>query len=95
MYCRALGTFTIVKSKFGRYSVNGYDFTIGSIHLPIHIYLITIVSGTKTCNIEISRGTQLPAEKMNNKKGEYYVVDNSCNTDNFMGARVGVWLYAR
>ena len=36
-----------------------------------------------------------PAEGMNNKKGEYYVVDNSCNTDNFVGARVGVWLYTR
>jgi hypothetical protein len=32
---------------------------------------------------------------MNNKKGEYYVVDNSCNTDNFVGTRVGVWLYVR
>ena len=36
-----------------------------------------------------------PAEGMNHKKGEYHVVDNSCNTDNFVGARVGVWLYAR
>ena len=88
--------FTTVKSKFGRYSVNGYDFTLGSIHLSIHIYLITIVSETKTCNIETCRvEVRKPAERMKNKKGEYYVVDNSCNTDNFVGARVGVWLYIR
>ena len=36
-----------------------------------------------------------PAEGKSNKKGEYYVVDNSCNTDNFVGARVGDWLYVR
>lgn len=90
----ALGTFTIVKSNFARYFVNGYDFTIGSIHLPIHIYLITIVSETKTYNIKPVE-VHKPAEGMNNKTGEYYVVDNSCNTDNFVGARIGVWLYTR
>ena len=30
---------------------------------------------------------------MNNQKGGYYVVDNRCDTDNFVGTRVGVWLY--
>ena len=36
-----------------------------------------------------------PAGGKSNKKGEYYVVDNSCYTDNFVGTRIGIRLYAR
>ena len=35
--------------------MNEYDFSASSIHLPVYIYLTTIVSGTKTCNIHIGK----------------------------------------